>query len=183
MPEGSWPAVQPELTDGILTLRPWRAGDAPVVHGACQDEHVQRWTRVSVPYLIEDATGFVSRLAPHQWASGAGAAFAIVDDATGVVVGSMGLVRVERPNHLAEAGYWMTPDGRGRGFASRALTLLSDWALHDLGFARVEVRVEVSNEASRRVATKAGFALEGVMRRAVWHRGAQRDIALYSRID
>ena len=183
MSDQSWPPTQPELSDGVLTLRPWRETDAPVVHDACQDESVQRWTRVSVPYLREDAIGFVTRLAPHQWASGAGAAFAIVDDSTGAVVGSMGLVRVDRSNHWAEAGYWMRSEERGRGLASRALRVLSTWALDDLHLSRVELRIEVENAASRTVATRAGFTLEGVMRSALWHRGAQRDVALYSRVD
>ena len=182
MIEVSWPRTQPELTDGSVALRPWRTTDATFVYDSCQDEMVQRWTRISVPYLLENATGFVTRLAPHQWDQGAGAAFAIVETATHKVVGSMGLVRVDPSNHLAEAGYWMNAHERGRGFASRALDLLSAWALNDVGFARVELRAEVENAASRKVATNAGFTLEGVMKRAAWHRGAQRDVALYARI-
>ncbi|MBW4029477.1 MAG: GNAT family N-acetyltransferase [Acidobacteria bacterium] len=179
----AWPRTQPELTDGTITLRPWRASDDAFVFRACQDDAVQRWTRIGVPCLLDDATGFVARWAPHQWNAGTGASFAIVDGARDVVVGSMGLVRIDRSNHLGEAGYWMDAHQRGRGLAARALDLLSAWTLTTGRLARVELRIEVDNVASRKVATNAGFALEGVMRRAAWHRGEHCDVALYARID
>lgn len=47
--ELQWPSIQPELTDGVVTLRPWRSGDAPWVCEVCQDPDVQQWTRVPTP--------------------------------------------------------------------------------------------------------------------------------------
>jgi len=71
---------------------------------------------------------------------------------------------------------------RGRGLATRALVLTARWALGHEDVARVQLRADVENEASRRVAEKAGFRLEGVLRAAHWSPRQQRrlDWAMYS---
>jgi RimJ/RimL family protein N-acetyltransferase len=48
------------------------------------------------------------------------------------------------------------------------------------GLARVEALVDVDNAASHRVAEKAGFRREGVLRRHYWHKGRSRDLVIYS---
>ena len=73
---------------------------------------------------------------------------------------------------------------RGRGVATRALRLLSDWALSPdgLGLARVQLTTDVDNPASQRVAERAGFEREGVLRAYVEHQGARRDMVVWSRL-
>jgi RimJ/RimL family protein N-acetyltransferase len=75
----------------------------------------------------------------------------------------------------------MRSDERGRGVMTRALRLAARWALDD-GAARVQLRADVENLASRRVAEKAGFKLEGVLRSAHWNArlGRRQDWAMYS---
>jgi hypothetical protein len=48
---------QPTLAGRRVRLRPWRPDDAGAVFAACQDEEIQRWTEVPVPYLREHADG------------------------------------------------------------------------------------------------------------------------------
>ncbi len=179
----AWHGDQPKLTDGTVCIRPWVPTDAPWVYAACQGPEVQRWTRVPVPYLLEHATGFVSKLASHKWSSSTGAAFAIIDEETGRGVGSVGLVSVDPSNRVAEAGYWMSEEGRGRGLTARALELLSSWTLTTGNLVRIELLVEVGNAPSRKVAERSGFVLDGVLRKKAFHRGEHRDLAMYSRID
>lgn len=178
----AWQDEQPEMTDGTVSIRPWMPTDAPWVYRACQDPEVQRWTRVPIPYLLEHADGFVSELAPHKWSSGTGAAFAIVDSESDSGVGSVGLVGIDSVNRVAEAGYWMSEEGRGRGLTASALELLSSWSLTKGNLVRLELHIEVGNTPSRRVAEQSGFAFEGVMRKKALHRGEHRDLAMYSRI-
>jgi hypothetical protein len=52
-----------------------------------------------------------------------------------------------RPN-IAEIGYWLIERSRGRG--SRAVALLSRWAVTKAQFARVEALVELDNFAAQR---------------------------------
>jgi RimJ/RimL family protein N-acetyltransferase len=49
------------------------------------------------------------------------------------------------------------------------------WAFADVGLARVKWRAQVGNVASRRVAEKAGFTMEGLLRGDIAHRGERRD--------
>jgi ribosomal-protein-alanine N-acetyltransferase len=56
------------------------------------------------------------------------------------------------------------PEARGKGLATRAVRLISSWALHDLGLTRVGLLTEPSNLVSQRVAERAGFQREGILR-------------------
>jgi RimJ/RimL family protein N-acetyltransferase len=83
---------------------------------------------------------------------------------------------------VGEVGYWLRADARGSGVTSRALLLISRWALSRDGVGRLQLRAAVENAASRRVAEKAGFRLEGVLRAAHWSPRLERrvDWAMYS---
>ena len=52
--------------------------------------------------------------------------------------------------------------------------------MHALGLVRVELHADVDNVASRRVAERAGYHLEGLSPKKMWHCGAHRDLALYA---
>ncbi|TDB95148.1 N-acetyltransferase [Micromonospora fluostatini] len=95
-----------EIVEDGLLLRPWRATDADAVHRACQDPDVRRWTGVPRPYRRADAVRFVTALAPATWADGSGAPFAVCDAATGDLLGSCGVVSVDRTVRSGEVGYW-----------------------------------------------------------------------------
>jgi RimJ/RimL family protein N-acetyltransferase len=83
---------------------------------------------------------------------------------------------------VGEIGYWARADARARGVTTRALVLLSRRALQRDGLARVQIRADIENHASCRVAEKAGFTREGVLRSAHWNArlGRRQDWALYS---
>ena len=69
---------------------------------------------------------------------------------------------------VAQIGYWLAPTARGRGFATRAVILLTRW-LFDQGAARVFMSIVAGNEPSVEVARRAGFLYEGTMRsHGVW---------------
>ena len=94
--------------------------------------------------------------------------------------GMAALVQVELDMGEAELGYIVAPDARGRGVAGRAIKLLARWAFREVGLARLEAWVDVSNEPSKRVAERAGFTFEGI-RRSVHFKADQRaDMAIYS---
>jgi RimJ/RimL family protein N-acetyltransferase len=162
--------------DGLL-LRPWRSGDAEDVYRACQDPDIHRWTSVPSPYLREHAEGFVNGHTRTQWADGTGAPFGVFDRATGELLGANGLINLRR--HSGEVGYWVAPWARGRGVATRATHAVAAWAQHTLGLARIAWRAEVGNHASRLVAQRLGFQLEGVQRSA-GHRSDRGPVDLWS---
>lgn len=67
-----------------------------------------------------------------------------------------------------QIGYWLAASARTRGYATRAVNLLTSW-LFELGAARIFLTIVAGNEASVAVARRAGFAYEGTMRsHSIW---------------
>jgi len=150
-----WPR-RPMLSDGVVRLRAWEPGDAAAVLAACQDPAIQQFTRVPVPYRREHADEFIA-LAAREWRTGASAPFAVTDVTGRRLWGACGLHNVDRTGGAAEVGYWVTPAARGRGVATAALRLITDWALGAGGLRRVYAKVEQVNLASIAVARAAGY--------------------------
>ncbi|SCF35550.1 Protein N-acetyltransferase, RimJ/RimL family [Micromonospora viridifaciens] len=162
------------IEDGLL-LRPWREDDAEAVHRACQDPDIQRWTGVPRPYLPEHALNFVTGSAPAAWAAGTGAQFAVCDAATGELLASCGLVSIDPGLGSAEIGYWTAPWARGREVAVRATRAVARWAFDVRKLRRLIWQAEIGNHASRLVALRAGFRLEGELRLAQPPAGGRRE--------
>ncbi|GAA1878454.1 GNAT family N-acetyltransferase [Asanoa iriomotensis] len=166
----------PKISEDGLVIRAWRPQDAAEVERACQDPDIQRWTSVPVPYRREHADFFVSELAPAHWKNGTGAPLGVFDQATGELVGSSGLIALSADRAIAEIGYWTAPWARGRGSATAATRAVARWAIEELGVRRLVWRAEVGNHASRLVALRCGFTMEGTARHDVQDRdGGRRD--------
>jgi RimJ/RimL family protein N-acetyltransferase len=99
-------------------------------------------------------------------------------------VGGVGFGRREDPQRRLTAviGYWVGESYWGRGIATDALRCAAGYALERFDFERLEATVFDHNLASCRVLEKAGFALEGRLRRSVVKDGAVRDSFLYARV-
>ena len=168
----------PPLSDGVVTLREWALDDARDVTVACRDPEIVRWTsEIPEDYTEEHARSWIASTA-DGWAKGA-AELAITEARTGALAGAIGLF-VREP-WIAEIGYWTAARFRGRGLATRALSLIADWAA-GLGFVRLQLLVLPGNEASARVAAKAGFHEEGLLRSYAKQRGAITDVVVWSRV-
>jgi RimJ/RimL family protein N-acetyltransferase len=160
------------LGDGAIVLRRWNEADAEALVECMDGEpEIARWLdQVPQPYTLEDALGYIRGLAAD--------AFAIVENER--VCGSIG-VHWNEQKDVGEIGYWLRADARGRGLTTRALLLAARWAFEQ-GAARVQLRAAVQNTASRRVAERAGFQLEGILRSAHHNArlGERVDWAMYS---
>ncbi len=173
--------MQPlDLPAGELLLRPWRDDDLDGLAAALQETEVRRWNDPGA-LTREDVRAVLARR--RDWSSGTHAAFAVVAAAGGELLGSVSLLSIDREEGNAEVGYWTVAAARGRGVAVRAVTAVCSWAFTDLLLDRVELFHAVENAASGRVAAKAGFTLEGRLRRS--HRygdGEKHDELLWSRL-
>jgi RimJ/RimL family protein N-acetyltransferase len=149
-----------------VTLRPWRARDAPEVARCCSDEQIAYWLdMLPQPYRKADGRAYVAA-AVQAWQDGSAAPFAVTDAADGGLLGSMSVRLVSPENGTAEVGYWTRAEARGRGATTRALVLVSRWTLALPHVERLQLRADLQNVASQRVAEKAGFTREGVLRSA-----------------
>ncbi len=155
---------QPTLTDGVVTLRPWRGEDAEPAAAGHDDLTAHWFGPAGHRPTPEEMRGRIRR-----WREGYAdgrrlVGFAIEHD--GTLVGSCELHQEDDAGTLSWALY---AGHRGRGHATRAVRILADYAMTDepdggLGMGRVQCRVEPDNLASLRVASRAGLRREGIRR-------------------
>jgi len=101
----------------------------------------------------------------------------------GELVGCTGLHRIDWPLRRFEIGYWRKTGCEGRGIVTEAAKAMARLAFDSLGARRVELRMDDSNERSWKVAERAGFTLEALLRfDAVNSRGEPRSTRVYARV-
>jgi ribosomal-protein-alanine N-acetyltransferase len=106
--------------------------------------------------------------------------FAILYD--GYVVGVIGMKMDPHHKHIGEIGYGVDESYHGRGIATEAVRQIGKIGFRKLGLERIEIRTSVKNKASQRVAIKAGYKKEGILRHAFNLRGKFVDDYLYAKI-
>jgi RimJ/RimL family protein N-acetyltransferase len=162
----------PLLSDGVVGLRLIDKRDLNTIERAARDSEIRR----RFGLLKARPSEYLAR---YREASrdGSAAAFAICDEGGEC----FGIVMVElRDAGRAELGYWLLPEGRGRGRATRALRLVSRWALSQPEIARLQLSTSPENTASQRVAERSGFKLEGVLRSYHEVGGHREDAVFFS---
>jgi len=84
----------------------------------------------------------------------------------GVIYGAM------RGGHI---GYWIDRNFANRGYTTMAVQMLTEYAFKELNLHRIEINLRPENAASRKVAEKAGYILEGQRPRYLHIDGDWRD--------
>jgi RimJ/RimL family protein N-acetyltransferase/8-oxo-dGTP pyrophosphatase MutT (NUDIX family) len=163
--DGSESPAQPTLTDGPVTLRPWRDQDvAEAIAG--HDEEIAFWFGFEAVSPSREA---MSR-AIREWRAAYTEDRRMVAFAIEHAAALAGSCEVRRgAAGTGELSWALYAGHRGQGIATRAVRMLADYALtetgqHGLGMDRVEAKVEPENTRSLRVATRAGLRREGVRR-------------------
>jgi [ribosomal protein S5]-alanine N-acetyltransferase len=166
------PAPEEPLADGVVSLRPPGERDLPAIERGIQDPGVIRaFGRPTA------SAGELLELNRRRWRDGASATFAIcgpADECVGHVFVNLDVAA------RGSVGYWLLPEARGKGLATRAVRLISRWALDDLELGRLQLLAEPWNEASQRVAERAGFSREGVLRSYAEIDGRRVDYVVFS---
>lgn len=160
-------------------VRPFLAADATSIAAVANDRRI--WLQLRDlfphPYRLADAEAWTKRVGPIDPPH----ALAIVVD--GRAVGGVGIEPMSDVNcRSGEIGYWLGTDYWGRGIATEAVTLVTDWAFATHKLLRVFAQPFASNAASCRVLEKAGYVLEGVMKRSAVKDGIVLDQCMYARL-
>ena len=178
------------ISDGEVTLRPWLREDARFMSLASADPAIRRYNEVhdrygnpAPPLSILEAEAAIDQFV-RGWQTFAATAvprdvaWAITDARSGELVGCCG-VDDWTEEDVAQVGYWIAAEARGRGYATRAVVLMTRW-LFELGAARVFMTIVAGNDASLAVARRAGFVYEGTMRaHSVWQ-GERCDVMWFA---
>jgi RimJ/RimL family protein N-acetyltransferase len=107
----------------------------------------------------------------------------MLDRSLGQIVGSISVFHADWETRSAEIGYGVRADQRGQGYATEALTAVAQWALTGGGLQRAWLSTTAENVASQRVAEKAGFRLEGTLRRAGLEDDGLHDLLIFALLD
>jgi RimJ/RimL family protein N-acetyltransferase len=132
---------------------------------------------------VQDEAGALRfiRSRAQGWRRGDMASYAVVEQ--GAVRGHIAVALPDPRMHEGRVGYWVLPEYRGRGVATRALEAVSRWCFRDLGLYRLELTHDVGNGASCVVAQRCEYSFEGLLRGGrvdLW--GVPRDMHLHARI-
>ena len=158
-------------------LRPWRDGDQPSLVRHANNPRVAATLtdRFPHPYTAEGADQWIALNEGREPAT----QLAIVVD--GAAVGGIGVdLGSDVFRRSAEIGYWLGEAYWGRGIATDALRAMTQYALARFDLCRLSAGVFEGNAASARVLEKAGYVLEGRLRRSVCKNGRVLDQLLYA---
>ena len=165
--------------DPDAELHPLTPAEAPEVHELIQANraHLDRWLRWSSAIRTrQDAADLIDSFTRKQ---AAGDGFHLGIWQQGRLAGGLVCWYIHRQNRNAELGYWLGADSVGRGLATRAAALSLRHLFEVEELNRVEMLCGVENRASRRVAERLGFQLEGVRRESHWITDHFADHAVY----
>jgi RimJ/RimL family protein N-acetyltransferase len=165
--KGDGAVINAALRETLDELQPWMpwAQAAPLLDESevyCRRNHARFRLREDLPYFIFEREP---------------------NGSEGVLVGSTGLHRIDWSVRRFEIGYWRRTGLGGHGIATEAVQALSRMAFDRLDARRVEIRMDNTNTASARVAERAGFTFEGLLRHDMLNAaGEPRDTRVYSRV-
>jgi RimJ/RimL family protein N-acetyltransferase len=178
----------PELQGHGLRLGIWNPDSDADVEAwlrGLTDPEFQRWnTPLMTVRDIESARESL-RARAESTASGTSVAYRVTDAGSGTTLGQIGVNEIDPVMRCGRVGYWVLPDARGRGVATRALALVARWAFTELELHRLDLGHALGHEVSCRVAERCGFRYEGVLRGAMFEVGRQdafRDVHLHARL-
>ena len=164
-----------------INIRPWRMADAKNLAATINNKKVQDNLRdgLPYPYKIEDAKAYISAL--RKTKKGSQYAWAItVDDAA---VGSITIIRKDNVHRFTgEIGYFIAEQWWGKGIGSRAVQDVCAYIFEHTDIIRIYGIPFAYNTGSCRILEKAGFALEGTMRKNAYKSGEFVETELYARI-
>jgi RimJ/RimL family protein N-acetyltransferase len=166
--------------NAAVTLRPLGAEHLPALRPMLADPETIRGTRFPQT-LTDDFLDDWLKGYEDGAADGSRRGFVGLDEG-GEPVGLALAVGIDREAAEAELGYIVAPWARGRGIGTALLSALTRWAIDEQGIERVTLVIMTANAASERVAQRAGYTREGVMR-SVWMKpGVRADSSLWSRL-
>ena len=160
-------------------LRQWRMEDKYALAALLNDRAVLDNLRdgIPFPYTVRDAEAFIAAMLSVDREKTF--AFAIVEN--DVVIGSIALYRgVNVHFRTAELGYYLGRAFWGRGYATRAVRQACSRVFAETDILRIYAEPFARNAASCRVLEKAGFQLEGTLRKNAVKNGEVLDMKLYA---
>ena len=167
-----------------LTLRATRAGMGPAIYEAVRESkrELDRWMPWARETKSATDTERHCREMQLKWHAREELDFCFHRRTDGLLVGKGGLHTIDWTVPRFEIGYWVRSSCARQGYATEATLGLVQLA-RSLNAARLEISSDARNAASRRVAEKSGFELEGIRRCSRRDSAGQlSDSCMYARV-
>lgn len=161
-----------------VNLRKVTKADAESICQNARDSEISRYTFIPHPYKREDALQFI-KFSQQQMKKAKEYHLGIELKATGRIIGMIGMMKISQKHRRAEVGYWLGKRYWGRGHAREALRLMLRFGFEELKLARITAGVMHPNHVSARMLERAGFTLEGRLRKSYMQHGRWLDELRY----
>lgn len=160
-------------------LRPWREGDDASIARYADNAKIAANLRdvFPWPYSRRDAAAFVESCLRQEGKGQLARAIEAGGEAVGSITLTLGSDVYRRS---AEIGYWLGEPFWGRGIMTAAVRQMCAMGFSAWNIVRIHAEPYARNTASRRVLEKAGFTLEGTLRRSVCKNGEMLDSCIYA---
>lgn len=175
--------MREEIKGEKIILRRYKSDFALVLYEAAFESRggeFSRWMSwCHADYALAESEDFIARTV-ESWDKETVFGFAIFDAFNEDFLGGIGLNQFNRQHDFVNLGYWIRTSRQNRGAASEATRILAQASFEDLAINRIEILAAVENEASQKVAIKAGATREGVLRKRLLIGGRVHDAAVFS---
>ncbi len=163
------------LSGSRVCLRSFKAADSPLLYAAAQEclaELIDRFPN-DVPQLATPAgTRAYIALCRNNWRERSYLEYGVFLKRDEALLGDIAL-EANWESREFDLTYWLRPSPRGKGFATEAASLATEFAFRSLGARTVEVGIDPDNHASRRVAERLGFTYVGTLEQQGYHVGTR----------
>lgn len=160
-------------------LREWEKPDAAKIVRYADNPKIAANLRDSFPYpyTMADSQSYVDFCVENEGKRQICRAIEIA----GEPVGSIGVfLQSDVARRSAELGYWLAEPFWGKGVMSAAARQLCEEAFERFNLLRIFAEPYAYNTGSRRVLEKAGFQLEGTLKKSVFKNGTVYDSCMYA---
>lgn len=169
----------PTLETDRLILRKVRKSDAEDFFAYAKDPEVAKHVLWHAHKTVKDTKRQI-KILMRQYRHGDPSSFAIIDKASGKMIGTIGYMWVSAVDCSAEIGYSLCREFWNKGLMTEALKEVIRFSFEILMLNRLEAQHGTDNPASGRVMEKCGMKKEGILRQRLINKGRLTDIALYS---
>lgn len=161
--------IPEEIEGSRVRLRSYRREDAPDYWEAVEEsrQRIAAW----LPWIhgfhsLDDAREYTIRTRA-RWMTREDLTMGIFERETGRLLGGCGLHRIDWAVRSFDVGYWLRTTAEGHGYMREAIQLLTNLAFDVLAANRVQIRMDVRNHRSRKVAEALGYVMEGTLRNSI----------------
>lgn len=158
-------------------LRKWKKSDAESFFKYARNSKISENMRASFPLTLEDCRKIVESFSCNNEAQQCCRAIIVNGEAVGCVAF---FIKGDVYCKSAEIAYWLGEPFWGKGIASKAIRQLCGIAFEKYDIVRIFAEPYAHNIGSRKALEKAGFVLEGIMKKSIYKDGKFFDYCMYA---